>query len=305
MKTRRSRVAASLFFGDYLTEAMRTSSERLSTDAKIMFLFSWKSKIEKAVEKAANANRKQWEAKTSDAAANIATAIDALRDAQNTQTTQEDSNQKISVALSCITIFLVFLTVIFTGLSWCAFRDQLHVLQSSDATFKNTLIAANRAWLNPSHFEFVKTPDAPEGPIIMGYYENVGRFPALDIKFSAGWFPIPLAKPIEAKNVFPETPLWPGFDKTIRTGCRGNQPMVGGATQFPSTHVEGHFNVTAPDPIPDMRPVKDGGQIILLTGCLTYNTFDEAHHTGYCRYVFKNMSGQWDVAVCPVGNFAE
>jgi len=86
---------------------------------------SWKSEVQKSVEEHANADREQRQTEQSDASTKIAAAISSLRDAQNTQTTHEDANQKTSVWLNSITIFLVFLTVIFTGLSWCAFHDQL------------------------------------------------------------------------------------------------------------------------------------------------------------------------------------
>src|SRR5262249_45194766 len=103
---------------------------------------SWKREIKEAVEETANADREQRQAKTREGATEIATAINALSQAQNTQTDHEDRHEKINVALAVITIFLVFLTVIFTGLSWWAFHGQLEEMKSASIQ-TNQIIKAN------------------------------------------------------------------------------------------------------------------------------------------------------------------
>jgi hypothetical protein len=106
---------------------------------------SWKGEVQKTIEETAQANRSQRETQTNNAAAQIATAIESLRDAQNTQTSREDSNAKINTALNGVTIFLVSLTVVFTGLSWCAFRDQLTETQRVYPEIKKSADAAKTA----------------------------------------------------------------------------------------------------------------------------------------------------------------
>jgi hypothetical protein len=91
---------------------------------------SWKAEVQKAVEESTNADREKREAQANDAAGKITAVIKALSDAQNTQTAHEDRNQKTSAKLSGITIFLVFLTVIFTGASWWVFNGQLNEMRS-------------------------------------------------------------------------------------------------------------------------------------------------------------------------------
>ncbi len=86
---------------------------------------SWKSEVQKAVEETANADRQQREAQQNNASADITAAIIALRDAQHAQTSSEDANEQKNRPINKITLTFVFLTAIFTGLSWLAFRAQL------------------------------------------------------------------------------------------------------------------------------------------------------------------------------------
>ena len=110
--------------------------------------------IEKTVEETTHTNSEQRKAQQDHAAGTIAAAIKALRDAQETQTSHEDRNDKRNRTINVITLFGVLLTVIFTGLSWCAFREQVNemklvyvpIKQTADAT-KAALVAGQRAWV--------------------------------------------------------------------------------------------------------------------------------------------------------------
>ena len=207
-------------------------------------------------------------------------------------------NDKWTLGGLLLNALLVFITAII-------FYCQLRVSQNTDATFKEILVASNRAWLS-ERIAFTRPFDASEAPSLVGLFENVGRFPALDIKATAWWRPIDLAKPLERSDAFPDAPSWTALDKEIREGCSANSPQAGGVYIFPGTHVpEGRVAVTAPNPLPDMQPVRDRKQVIAIAGCLTYNTFESTHHTGLCRYLTDVISGQWEVATCPGGNFAE
>lgn len=106
---------------------------------------SWKGEVQKTVEETANANREQRKAEQNNAAAQIAASIKILSDAQETQTSHEDRNDKKNRAISVVTLGLVFLTVIFTGLSWCAFRDQLSEMQKVYPHIKESADAAKTA----------------------------------------------------------------------------------------------------------------------------------------------------------------
>jgi len=106
---------------------------------------SWKSDIQKSIEEEKHADAEKREAQQNNTAAKIAAAIKTISDAQSTQTTHEDSNQKVNVTLNGITIFLVLLTVIFTGGSWYVFHQQLTEMQKVYVPIEQSADAAARA----------------------------------------------------------------------------------------------------------------------------------------------------------------
>jgi hypothetical protein len=179
------------------------------------------------------------------------------------------------------------------------------VLAITDSTLKHTLIDSNRAWLAPTHFEFLKSLEEIDGPSFIGHYQNVGRFPALDVKTGMGWIALPLTKKLVDPRGWPESPMWASIDQIARSGCLSNKPIEGSASVFPSTTIENNM-VAGPSTSPgDKSEINVGTQIILVTGCLTYKTFDETHHTGFCRYITKARTGQWEFLSCQAGNFAD
>jgi hypothetical protein len=158
---------------------------------------SWKEEVQKAAEQAANADREQRQARINDAAANISAAIKTLSDAQNAQTGHEDRNQKINVRLNALTIFLVFLTVIFTGMSWWAFRDQLTEMRkvydpisASANAAKDSLIASQRAWVKIEEIGLggggLAIDENGVSVAISFQITNVGNSPATNITHHAG-----------------------------------------------------------------------------------------------------------------------
>jgi hypothetical protein len=75
------------------------------------------------------------------------------------------------------------------------------------------IIAANRAWLSPTDFDFIKPISDPEGPTFIGHYQNIGRFPALDVKNAMGWVAIPLdlvgqdrQRMVQTRRIHPNLP---------------------------------------------------------------------------------------------------
>jgi hypothetical protein len=177
---------------------------------------SWKSEVQKTVEETANADRENREAQNNDAAAKIAAAIDTLSNAQQTQTSHEDRNEKINVGMAILTIFLVFLTVVFTGLSWLAFREQLAemkkvygpvsdqadaakkaaeaTVKAADAATKQSensdkaLIESQRAWVGPTNAKVDGAIEIGKPVTILTEYLNSGRGPAINFYLRNGQF---------------------------------------------------------------------------------------------------------------------
>lgn len=106
---------------------------------------SWKTEVQKTIEESASAERDQRKAEQNEASANIAAAINALRDAQAAQTNSEDANEKKNQAINKATLALVAFTVLFTGLSWLAFREQLKEMRKVYDPIKQSADAAKAA----------------------------------------------------------------------------------------------------------------------------------------------------------------
>ncbi len=91
---------------------------------------SGERKAQESIKKTTDANRKQRKTKKRNGEAKIAAAIESLRYAQETQTSHEDASDKKNRRINKWTLFLVSLTVVFTGLSWWVFHGQLNEMRS-------------------------------------------------------------------------------------------------------------------------------------------------------------------------------
>jgi hypothetical protein len=268
-----------------------------------MLPIEWKrlvEKFEKAIQKATDSeqeNRKRDQNL-------IAGPLNSLNDQFVGYIQQQDTGDRSKRAREIATTWGIFLTAGFTLITAGIFYCQLRVFERSDRIFERTLVATNRAWLAPTHLEFAKSIEASDGPIILVHFRNVGHSPALDLKTSGGWFPAKITKTVE--NGFPEVfPTWEQINATIHAACEQNKPIPDGQSVFPDETWETNTIVTAPKNPPDKAAITAGSEAIIVVGCLTYNSFDEMRHTGFCRYASKSRTGQVEFLSCPAGNFAK
>lgn len=282
---------------------------------------SWKAEAQKAVEEAANTDREQRNAEQSDAASQIAAAINALRDAQQTQTSHEDTNEKINVGLAIVTIVLVFLTVIFTGLSWCAFRDQLHEMQAAGRqtqqiteatteqaraatenakTTRDAYVASQRAWVGPTTAK-INGDFALGKPLkIEVGYLNTGREPAIDFAQTAEAFE---SNPIDEANGISMAKI-----NSFFKGCREANVTHGGTVVFPSS---GGFSpsgqiltVIKPDSFLNQSMIS-GDSAIIVDGCFLYKSISIVHHSYFCFFYRANVTDRNGLNICQSGNGAD
>jgi hypothetical protein len=122
-----------------------------------------------------------------------------------------------------------------------------------------------------------------------------------------GLAPAKLAHAIGNPRDTPEIlPSWTIIDSVMKAVCEGSLPIVGSETVFPSVTTE-HNMISGFDETKakiDRNSFQNGTDIILITGCLTYKTFDQIHHTGFCQYISKHRTGTWEFLTCPGGNYA-
>ena len=288
---------------------------------------SWKSEVQKAIEEKIDANREQRQAEQSEAGAKIASAIKALSDAQNTQTAHDDRNEKINVWLAVITIFLVFLTVVFTGASWWVFSGQLNEMRTAadqtnkiieantklvDAATKqaaaaaenaqvarNSYVASQRAWVGPRNVKTSSAPTKDQDLPIMLEYGNTGREPAIETVHDMETF---TATDEEDRAGIAAQRIG-AFIKKCKVMWKPDQTEV----VYPSVGLSAaNYTLTIPMPKSDIDDdVVSGVKTIFFSGCFSYKTTETIHRSWFCFFykAGKTQAGNWNI--CPTGNGAD
>ena len=288
---------------------------------------SWKSEVQKAIEEKIDANRDQRQAEQSEASAKIASAIKALGDAQNTQTAHDDRNEKINVWLAAITIFLVFLTVVFTGASWWVFSGQLNEMRTAadqtnkiieantklvDAATKqaaaaaenaqvarNSYVASQRAWVGPRNVKTSSAPTKDQDLPIMLEYGNTGREPAIENVHDMETF---TATDEEDRAGIAAQRIG-AFIKKCKVMWKPDQAEV----VYPSVGLSAaNYTLTIPMPKSDIDDdVVSGVKTIFFSGCFSYKTTETIHRSWFCFFykAGKTQAGNWNI--CPTGNGAD
>jgi hypothetical protein len=144
----------------------------------------WKTELQKTVEETVRADRENRKTQQNDAAAKIAGSLEAISNAQDRQTTHQDSSSKKNLALNIVTIGLVFLTVYFTYKSWRTFKAQLTEMHTQTVTAANTLIATERPWLDLKNIMVDDICIDPNGARVVVEFDliNMGHSPALRVE---------------------------------------------------------------------------------------------------------------------------
>jgi hypothetical protein len=281
----------------------------------------------KAVDEGADGNSLQGKAEENDAGTKIAAAIKTLSDAQSTQTAHEDRNENINVVLAAVTIFLVFLTVVFTGLSWWTFHDQLKEMKSSaeqtnkiieantklaeaatkqaEAAAENAkiardnFVASERAWVGPRNAKISAAPAADKDLPIIIEYGNTGREPAIETVYDTDVFTVTddedkAGKARQQINDFVEK-------------CKIMWRPDNAAVVYPSVGLSAaNYALTK---TMDKSLIDDdvisGVKTIFFDGCFVYKTTETIHRSWFC-YSYK--AGKTDIGswnICPTGNGAD
>jgi hypothetical protein len=267
----------------------------------------WKNEIEKTIEERANTDREQRETAQNDAAAKVAAAIKTLSDAQDAQTTSEDRNDKKNRAINITTLGLVFLTVIFTGLSWLAFRDQLRVFERTDKTLHETMVAADRAWIIPHLVKLTNVPVDGQKVDLFLTYGNTGREPASSVGYKSNSWSLSFETIIAADPIAPAG-LRKALEAKLTDTCSAASENENLAVTYP-TPLDGNGVPIMVDPKWVTQPIIDRG-FIIAEGCFAYKTMGSPHKSRFCFFWnkivdgFKPSEGRGYMSNCPAGNEA-
>ena len=289
---------------------------------------SWKAEIQVAVEETIRAAENQRQANQNDAADNVVAAINSLSNAQNSQTSHEDRNEKKDRAISIATLFLVFLTVVFTFLTWRTLSGQLDEMKNAGEqtkqlieangklaeaankqataaaenakTARDSYVASQRAWVGPHNAKI-------DGDIAIGKplkvvveYQNTGREPALNFIYTGDVF----------DSTDEDETAGITFQKISASfrGCREAELTGGGTVVFPAS---GGFsstgqalNITKPEFFVDQDMV-DGKKTIVINGCFLYKSVGETRHSFFCYFYRTKISNTSNLNICTNGNGAD
>lgn len=291
-------------------------------------LFSWKRYATKAVNEGTNCNDLQRETKDNNAAAKIATAINALSDAQIAQTKSEDRNEQKDRAISVATLFLVLLTVVFTYLTWVTLSGQLKEMKSAgeqtkqiieangklaeaaskqaDAAAENaktahdSYVASQRAWVGPTNAKIDGDIAVGKPLSIVINYLNTGREPAINFVYTGDAF---TSTPNEDSSGTTFAKINADF-----AGCRKAQLTGGGSVIFPSagglTPSGQSLTITKPDSFVEQNVI-DGINTVVADGCFLYKSIGIVRHSYFCYFYNAKQTKAAALNICQNGNGAD
>jgi hypothetical protein len=248
-----------------------------------------------------------WKREIEESQNGVAAPLNRLADEFDSYHSAQDTIEQGKRRRENRTIILLFLNALLVLITAVIFYCQLRVSQSTDATFKNILIAANRAWIAPLRTEVVTGVDDPEGPTVVVHYQNVGRAPATGVRIGMGPVAVDVNEPISLTREYPKSQLWEPLGKTFRELCNKNEPTGGMGAVYPSVTTESNVPSKMTTSW-NKEKLLAGTQMIVVTACFSYQTMEIIGHSGLCNYIFL-VAGRpaqaWEIRACPVANYAE
>jgi hypothetical protein len=213
---------------------------------------------------------------------------------------QRDPMARFTLWLVISTIFLVIATV-----------ATFVVLNETDRTLKETMIASNRAWIVPRLLKLAAPPQAGQDLDLIFFNGNSGREPARNV-----------GRHDESKSI-PIAAIAGATPQTIATKMREAIEMAGFADNcavaktvrtngviYPGA-VDGYSGNMTVDSKWITEPIVNGYGWVIVKGCFVYETMKETHRSEYCFYYNKIMDGFRPIEQrgyfisCPTGNDAD
>jgi hypothetical protein len=168
------------------------------------------------------------------------------------------------------------------------------ISRNTDTTLRNTLVAANRAWITPASAFLNSAPAVGKSAGYHVRYGNVGKEPAiglvaqedLDVTAAQG----------SLYTVLPKDRL--------KDVCAKTHAAQDGGIVYPSGLRDYIYTVFA-DRLPITPEIQNGSKLIFVHGCFAYQTFQQERKSEYC-FIFLNAAhGDPEGIDCPFGNRAD
>jgi hypothetical protein len=161
-------------------------------------------------------------------------------------------------------------------IAWIAIW-QWSALDSTDRTLRETLVAANRAWLAPRVGLIDEAVIGLPVKVKVGF-DNTGHEPALNILVTNDF--LTAAPPLSGDKI--ERYLKDHWDR-----CKKTQPDPGNFAVFPSAYIPQEFNLTQVNITTSTTwdaDLENNTKLFIWVGCAAYETFHAAHHSSFCFY---------------------
>jgi hypothetical protein len=162
---------------------------------------------------------------------------------------------------------------------------------------RTATVASNRAWIEPSEPTIVSGLNPGERLIYRFKYANIGKEPALNAVVQA------LPRTVDP---LPPNALWylrfPGRNEM----CAEAKPNENGLVIYPST-TKKEIEYTHSTPPPDANLVLKGEKVLVIEGCIGYETFGKPHYSAFCFFVPPiggKPPAEWSAQVCIAHNHA-
>jgi hypothetical protein len=198
---------------------------------------------------------------------------------------------KLREPISIFTGILAIATALLVGVGIL----QLCTLNKTDATLR----AQQRAWIEPGP-PMVFGPFNDKLPInLLIKYRNIGKEPAINAVIQLDE-PLLVVDPPPDGNWYP---LLPGKNPV----CKRAAPNSGGIIIYPSTSNEFKAHVYPNQPLVDASKVFGQTKILVIEGCIGYQTVEKSYYAGFCYYwtpVAGKTPDQWGVTQCQTRNDA-
>lgn len=147
-----------------------------------------------------------------------------------------------------------------------------------------------RAWVAPQTMTFDSPIVSTQNPAITLHYVNTGHVPALGTVVTTESFFQPVD---ERGNVtIPPNNL-----------CDNFPPVKGARVLYPQYNAEYALSLAIqPKPENVMSEVLAQKKVLVINGCIAYETLSTPHHSGFC-YMLRTVPGrnEWRFGVCPTG----
>lgn len=178
-----------------------------------------------------------------------------------------------------------------------AAKEQAEAAVQSASTARQALLSAQRAWIGPVDAKL-------EGEIKQGgelkavvNYQNSGREPGYNFVFDIK---------DSVYSVVQDENGVPGANFQLdAAACMQREGPQDSQVVFPST------GFTTYELWKDLKNSNiddlfiNGDSILFITGCLSYKSFGQFHHTAFCYFFNTKRSKKEHLSICPLGHRAD